>query len=182
MIGLAHKILKKEWDTLRLYFDDCGDIGEFKFEDLMNSSWPRGEEEVLIGKIVRMYENFPKYGYASPEAFSVLTILVSNAAEKLGLSKDTAYSFGLGFGFVRTGFISSSKLEPKQILFYKLFFPLGAVVNNYLEFEPSLVKPKIKALFERFKLWDNYPESYFNDYMSYTNMEQSWKDWDEISW
>jgi hypothetical protein len=181
MIGLSKQILKKEWDTLRLYFDNCGDIGEFKFDELMNSPWVRGGEESLIGKTVSMYESFPKCGYASREAFSVVTILVSIAAEKLELNKDMAYSFGLGFGFVRTGFISHSELDPKQIIFYKLFFPLGAVANNYLDFEPSLVKPKIKGLFERFKLWDNCPESYVNDYMSFENMEQSWKDWDEIS-
>ena len=181
MIGLSKQILKKEWDTLRIYFDDCGDIGEFKMEDLMNSSWVRGEEEALIVKTLRMYESFPIYGYASPEAFSVFTILVSSAAEKLGLNNDIAYSFGLGFGFVRTGFISRSELEPKQIIFYKLFFPLGAVANNYLDFEPSLVKPKIKALFERFKLWDSSPESYLDDYMAYKDIEQAWKDWDEIN-
>ena len=181
MIGLSKQILKKEWDTLRIYFDDCGDIGEFKLEDLMNSSWVRGEEEALIVKTLRMYESFPIYGYASPEAFSVFTILVSSAAEKLGLNNDIAYSFGLGFGFVRTGFISHSELEPKQIIFYKLFFPLGAVANNYLDFEPSLVKPKIKALFERFKLWDSSPESYLDDYMAYKDIEQAWKDWDEIN-
>jgi hypothetical protein len=181
MIGLSKQILKKEWDTLRLYFDDCGDIGEFKFDDLMNSSWVRGEEEALIGKTLRMYDSFPKCGYASREAFSVVTILVSSAAEKLGLRKDIAYSFGLGFGLVRTGLISHPELEPKQIIFYKLFFPLGAVVNNYLDFEPSLVKPKIKALFERFKHWDDCPESYLDDYKEYKDIERSWKDWDEIN-
>jgi hypothetical protein len=181
MIGLAKQVLKKEWDTLRLYFDNCGDIGEFKFEDLANSSRVRGQEEILIGKTVSMYENFPKYGYASPEAFSVVTILVSSAAEKLGLSKDVAYSFGLGFGFVRTGFISYSELEMKQLLFYKLFFPLGAFANNYLEFEPSLVKPKIKALFERFKCWDENPKSCETDYLLYAKVDENWKEWDEIS-
>jgi hypothetical protein len=181
MIGLSKQILKKEWDTLRLYFDECGDIGEFSLEDLMNSAWVRGGEEALIGRTLSMYESFPKYGYASPEAFSVVTILASNAAEKLGLSKDFAHSFGLGFGFVRTGFISHSELEPKQMIFHKFFFPLGTVANNYLDFEPSLVKPKIKALLERFKLWDACPESYLDDYVAFKDIEQSWKHWDEIS-
>lgn len=181
MIGLSKQILRKEWDTLRVYFDDCGDIGEFKLEDLVNSSWVRGNEEALIGKTLKMYESFPKYGYATPEAFSVFTILVSSAAQKVGLSEDIAHSFGLGFGFVRTGFISYSELEPKQMIFYKLFFPLGAVANHYLDFEPSSVKPKMKALFDRFKLWDNRPESYVDDYMVYKDMEQAWKDWEEIS-
>ncbi|MGB7292945.1 MAG: hypothetical protein WBD99_12300 [Thermodesulfobacteriota bacterium] len=181
MIGLAKQILKKEWDTLRLYFDNCGDIGEFKFEDLMNSSSVRGEEEVLVGKTVSMYESFPRRGYASPEAFSVVTILASSAAEKLGLSKNIAYYFGLGFGFVRTGFISYSELERKQLLFHKLFFPLGGFANNYLEFEPSLVKPKIKALFERFKCWDENPKSFEMDYLLYTNADETWKEWDKLS-
>jgi hypothetical protein len=181
MIGLSKQILRKEWDTLRLYFDDCGDIGEFKLDDLMKSPWVRGEEEALIGKTLRMYESFPKYGYASPEAFSVVTILASYAAEKVGLGKDSAHSFGLGFGFVRTGLISHSELEPKQLIFYKFFFPLGAVANNYLDFEPSLVKPKIKALSERFKLWDDCPETFLDDYKTYKDIERSWKDWDEIS-
>ena len=181
MIGLAKQILKKEWDTLRLYFDNCGDIGEFKFEDLMNSSWVRGEEEVLIGKTVGMYESFQKNGYASPEAFSVVTILVSSAAERLGLSKDVACSFGLGFGFARTGFISYSELELKQMLFYKLFFPLGALANNYLDFEPSLVRPKIKVLFERFKGWDEHPKSFEADCALYAKADENWKEWDKLS-
>ena len=66
MIGLSKQILRKEWDTLRVYFDDCGDIGDFKLEDLVNSSWVRGNEEALIGKTLKMYESFPKYGYATP--------------------------------------------------------------------------------------------------------------------
>jgi hypothetical protein len=181
MIGLVKQILKKEWDTLRVYFDNCGDIGEFKFEDLMNSSWVRGEEEVLIGKTVGMYESFPNEGYASPEAFSVVTILVSSAAEKLGLRKNIAYSFGLGFGFVRTGFISYSELERKQVLFHKLFSPLGAFENNYLDFEPSLVRPKIKALFERFKSWDENSKSFETDYALFAKAAENWKEWDKIS-
>lgn len=181
MIGLAKQILKKEWDTLRLYFDNCGDIGEFKFEDLMNSSWVRGEEEVLIGKTVGMYESFPNHGYASPEAFSVVTTLVSSAAEKLGLSKDVACSFGLGFGFARTGFISYSELELKQMLFYRLFFPLGAFANNYLDFEPSLVRPKIKSLFERFKHWDENPKSFETDRALYAKTDENWNEWNKIS-
>jgi hypothetical protein len=181
MIGLAKQILKREWDTLRLYFDKCGDIGEFKFEELMNSSPVSGEEEALIGKTFSMYECFPICGYASPEAFTVVTVLASSAAEKLGLSKDIAYYFGLGFGFVRTGFISYSESEGKQLLFYRLFFPLGALANNYLEFEPSLVKPKIKALFERFKSWDENPKSFETDYALYAKADENWKEWDEIS-
>ena len=181
MIGLAKRILKKEWDTLRLYFDKCGDIGEFKFEELMNSSSVAGDEEILIGKTVCMYESFPKYGYASPEAFTVVTTLASSAAEKLGLSNDIAYSFGLGFGFVRTGFISYSESEGKQLLFHRLFFPLGSLANNYLEFEPSLVRPKLKALIERFKYWDENPRSFETDYALYLKADENWKEWDEIS-
>jgi hypothetical protein len=180
MIGLAKQILKKERNTLQLYFDNCGDIGEFKFEDLMNSSSVTGQEEALIGKTLSMYESFPKCGYASPEAFSVVTVLASRAAEKLGLSKDIAYSFGLGFGFVRTGFISYSESEGKQLLFHKLFFPLGALANNYLQFEPSLVKPKIKALFKRFKCWDENPKSFDTDFALYAKTDENWKEWDEI--
>ncbi len=180
MIGLAKQIQKKEWDTLRLYFDWCGDIGEFEFEDLMNYSSTAGEEEVLVGKTVSMYESFPKRGYASPEAFSVVTILASSAAEKLGLSKNIADSFGLGFAFVRTGFISYSELEPKQLLFHRLFFPLGRFANNYLEFEPSLVKPKMKALFERFKSWDENPARFEVDYLLLKKTSENWKEWDKL--
>ena len=181
MIALAKQILKKEWDTLRLYFEYCGDIGEFKFEDLMNSASVAGEDKALIGKTARMYESFPRCGYASPEASSVITILASSAAEKLGLSKNLAYSFGLGFGYVRTGFISYSELEPKQLLFHKLFFPLGRFSNNYLEFEPSLVKSKITTLFERFKRWDENPTLFEMDYLLYTKTDENWREWNKIS-
>ena len=40
--------------------------------------------------------------------------MASNAAEKLGLSKGIAPSFGKGYSFVRTGFISYDSIEPKQ--------------------------------------------------------------------
>jgi len=58
---------------------------------------------------------------------------------------------------------------------------LGAFVNNYLEFEPSLVKPKIKALFERFKSWDKDPETYEYNCILFTKFEENWREWDGIS-
>jgi len=37
MIELANEILNIEWEIMRLYFDRCGEIGEFDFEELLNS-------------------------------------------------------------------------------------------------------------------------------------------------
>jgi hypothetical protein len=52
MIELAKEILNIEWEIMRLYSDRCGEIGEFDFEELLNSEAIRGEEEGFIAKTV----------------------------------------------------------------------------------------------------------------------------------
>lgn len=181
MIGLAKEILNIEWEILRLYFDCCGEIGEFDFEELLNSEAIKGEEEGFIAKTIAMYENFSENGYHSPDAFYVVVIMASNAAEKLGLSKGIAWSFGNGYSFVRTGFISYDSMEPKQFLFHKLFYPLGLVSSNGWDGDQSALNQKIKKVFEIFRSWDENPKSFEMDYLLYTNADENWTEWDKLS-
>jgi hypothetical protein len=180
MIELAKEILNIEWEIMRLYFDRCGEIGEFDFEELLNSEAMRGEEEGFIAKTVAMYENFPENGYNSPDAFYIIVIMASHAAGKLGLSREIALSFGKGYSFVRTGFISYDSIEPKQFLFHKLFYPLGSVSSIAWDDDPSVLTQKIKKVFERFRSWDENPKSFELDYLLYTKADDTWKEWDKI--
>jgi hypothetical protein len=181
MIELAKEILNIEWEIMRLYFDRCGEIGEFDFEELLYSEAIKGEEEGFIAKTIAMYENFSENGYNSPDAFYVIVIMASNAAEKLGLSKGVARSFGKGYSFVRTGFISYDSIEPKQFLFHRFFYPLGLVSSNGWNDDPSALNQKIKKVFERFKSWDENPKSFEMDYLLYTKADENWKEWDKTN-
>ena len=182
MIDLASEVLYKEWESLILNMNSCGDIGELDFNELMKSDWLKGNEEVFLAKTISMFERLPECGYASPDAFYVITILAAIASEKLGLCKESAYSFGIGYGFARTGYISYNSLEPKQILFYRIFYPLGKVrnISRYWEVEHTDIKHRIKSVFDSFLIWDNDPTSYKNYYFLINGILDTWKDWNEL--
>lgn len=182
MIYNANKIIKREWEVLRLSFEMCGDIGEVNLDNLKNIRWVIGVEyEKLISQIIEMDEKLPQYGYATQEALNVLTLLVSIAAKKLGLRKELATAFGMGYGFARTGLVSYHRLEPKQVLFYKMFFPQGGVRILDLEFDPRFVKEKLVIVFNRFMSWQNNPQLYKEDIARCQNIGELWKAWDEAN-
>ena len=70
------------------------------------------------------------------------------------------------------------RLEPKQVLFYKMFFPLG--VNFNWDSDSSLVKEKLCIVFERFKDWENSPQTYTQDLTDSKDTERTWKEWEEV--
>ncbi len=158
----------------------CGDIGDFNPENPGISRWlARQEYEGFISNIIEMDKKLSQYGYSTPEALNVFTILASMAAEKLGLKEELAFAFGMGYGFVRTGLVANHKLEPGQILFCKMFYPLG--VNFNWDFDPSLVKIKLKIVFERFRSWQNNPRLYAQDFVQFQSIGETWKEWNEVN-
>ena len=59
MIDLASEALYKEWESLKLHMHSCGDIGEFDFNELMESDWLKGNEEIFLAKTIGMFERLP---------------------------------------------------------------------------------------------------------------------------
>ncbi len=128
-----------------------------------------------------MYKTFSENGYSSPDAFFLLTVLASEGAERLGLSKETTFSFDMGYGFVKTGFISCHFLEPKQLILYRMFYPLGVSINKFWELEPTVMKEKLRDVYKRFLKWDGNPEDFRSDHILFTKIDESWNQWHEIN-
>lgn len=180
MIGKADQIARNEWENLRSSFEMCGDIRDFNPEDFRNSRRPFEQDHSwFISNVLEMDRAFTQYGYATREAVNIFTVLASRAAEKLGLNEESASAFGMGYGFLRTGLVQYIKLEPKQVLFYKMFFPLG--VNFDWNSDPSLVKEKLHIVFERFKDWQNNPQHYTRDFAESQETGEIWKEWEEVN-
>jgi hypothetical protein len=182
-LNKTYEIITREWEDLRCSFEMCGDIGDLTLEDLRDIKWLVGEEyEWLISKIIKMDEKVSQNGYATSEAMYVFTVLAMMAARRLGLDSEyLAFNFGMGYGFVRTGLISYDRLEPMQVLFYKMFFPLGGTWNIYWGFDPYLVKEKLSVVFNRFMSWQNNPERYKEDFARSQNIEELWTAWEEAN-
>jgi hypothetical protein len=180
MIDKAVQVAGREWENLRSYLEMCGDIGGFDFDDLRDCKWfnERNYHEGFISNIINMQEKLPQCEYATPEAMNVLTVLASKAAERLGLEEDLALAFGMGYGLVQTGLLSGQTVEPRQIIFHRMFYPFG--VNPDWNFAPDLVKKKLKIVYERFRSWQDNPETYGHDLNYFQNMEEAWKEWEGL--
>jgi hypothetical protein len=180
MIDDSIQIAEREWENIRCSFEMCGDIGDFNPENPGISRWlVRQENEGFISNIIEMDKRLSQYAYSTSEALNLFTSLASIAAEKLGLKEELASAFGKGYGFVRTGFVAYHRLEPKQILFCKLFYPIGVSFNR--DFDPSLVKIKLKIVFERFMGWQNNPQLYTQDFAQFQKMGETWKEWNKVN-
>lgn len=180
MIEKANQIARKQWENLRDSFETCGDIGDFNPEEFTSSKGIfRQKHKWFISSIIEMDRRFAQDRYATPEALSILTLLASRAAENLGLNEESASAFGMGYGFLRTGVMAYDRLEPKQVLFYKMFFPLGVDFNR--DFDPSMVKEKLHIVFEIFKDWQNNPQIYLQDFAESQETGEIWEEWEEIN-
>jgi hypothetical protein len=182
-IHKAARILGREWEKLRFYFESCGDIGNFNFEDIKNSGFLLRGEEGFISNVISMESKLPKYGYATPEALNVFTVLATIAVKKLGLAGELASAFGLGYASVRTGLLAHHSSDLKHVLFNKLFFPFGAVKYQWdlnAQLDVSLMKKKLEIVFDRFRGWQDNPQFYRDDLTLFQNMAEVWKAWDEI--
>jgi hypothetical protein len=180
MIDRAIKLAGRQWENLKFYLDLCGGIGDFHFDELRNCKWfnERNYQEGFISNVINMHEKLPLYEYATPEAMNVLTVLASRAAEKLGLEEELALAFGTGYAFVQTGLLSFHTLEPRQIIFHRMFYPFG--VNPDWNFAPNLVKKKLKIVYERFRSWQDNPETYGRDLNHFLNTEEAWREWNGL--
>jgi hypothetical protein len=167
----AVKIATREWENIKASLEICGDIGEFHSKNNARSkpdSLLVSEGLILVRNLIEMEEKFPIYGYFTPEAAYVFTTLASKAAERLGLIGGLARVFGSGYSLVRTGCLDPSVAEKhhiKQMVFFKLFFPIGGGFN--WKFHSPLVKVKLKIIFDKFVLWQDAPRIYIQEVGNY---------------
>jgi hypothetical protein len=163
----AIQIAKREWENIRLSLQVCGDIGEFDSINHLNGSSAIVSETLpLIRSLVEMENKLSTYGYFTSEASYVFTYLASRAGERFGLSYKLAQTFGRGYSWIRTGWFDLGSVEKqhliKQIIFFKLFFPLGRDFISW-DFNSPAVKAKLKAVVYKFAVWQSNPDSYIQD-------------------
>src|ERR1700758_4817344 len=167
MINKSLEIARMEWEHIRHSLEMCGDIGEFDPEGfILDKPTFINNISFFVANLIEMDEKSMRYGYATPEAQDVFTNLATRALERLGLSKEWALAFGRGYGYIRTGWFGLQEgTEEKQMLFSKMFFPVGKVFN--WDFDSSLVKTKFKTILEKFIGWQNDPQLYINELKQY---------------
>ncbi len=163
----AIQIAKREWENIRFSLQMCSDIGEFDSINHINSSSAIVSKTLpLIRNLIEMGNKLSTYGYFTPEAGYVFTYLASRAGERLGLSYKLAQSFGRGYSWIRTGWFDLESIEKrhliKQIIFFKLFFPLRRDFISW-DFNSPAVKAKLKAIVYKFGAWQSNPDSYIQD-------------------
>jgi hypothetical protein len=176
----ALKIARREWGNLKVSLERAGDIGEFDSKSLVNSrlalvqietgdKFPTykhsNQSSLLIKSLIEMENKLTKYGYVTQEAGYVFKNLASNAAERLGLVRKLAETFGGGYSWVRTGWFFPSDTEKQTILqqlfFFKIFFPLG--VRFDWDFNSQAVKTKLDLVSHKFFKWQDDPGTYSKD-------------------
>lgn len=155
-------------------------IGEFHSKNHVNSRLtPVSEGPLLVRNLTEMENKLPTYGYFTPEAAYVFTTLASRAGERLGLKGKLAQPFGSGYSWVRTGWLDpnnpnrTKKQYVEQMVFFKLFFPLGGDLR--WDFNSPVVKIKLKLVFDKFVAWQDTPRSYIQDVRNYkAQLEPLW--------
>ncbi|MGE5444441.1 MAG: hypothetical protein ACM3SR_07545 [Ignavibacteriales bacterium] len=163
----AVKIARREWENIKASLEICGDIGELHSKNHTRSkpdSLLVSDGLIPVRNLIEMENKFPTYGYFTPEAAYVFTALASKAADRLGLMGRLARVFGSGYSLVRTGCLDPNVEENhrlKQMVFFKLFFPIGGGFN--WKCHSPLVKVKMKTIFDKFVLWQNNPKNYVQD-------------------
>src|SRR6201993_120245 len=178
-IEKAIQIARREWENIRSSLEMCGDIGEFDSKNYLNSSLALlSEDSFLFRNLIEMENKLPTYGYFTQEASYVFTSLGSKAAERLGLIGGMAQTFGRGYSWIRTGWFDPSGMEEqhiiKQLIFFKLFFPLGRDFIGW-DFNSQIVKKKLSLVFYKFITWQGNPSIYIQDVRDYREqLEPLW--------
>jgi hypothetical protein len=169
---LAHNALEianMQWENIRTSLEECGDIGVFLYESPL---YDDGTSEIdngssLVRSLVEMDSKIPKSSYFTIEAANVFATLASKAGAKLGLGENLASKFGCGYSLVRTSCLDQNCVNDverhilKQLLFFKIFYPLGGFFD--WDFDSPAEKLKLKLVFQMFKGWQKHPESYQRD-------------------
>jgi hypothetical protein len=162
-IQRAIEIATREWANIRVSLEGYGDIGEFESKNHANDR--------LALMLIEMKNKIPTYGYFTQEASYVFTPLASIAAERVGLKGELAKTFGRGYSWIRTGWFDLEYMEKhhlvKQIIFFKIFFPLGRDFISW-DFNSPAVKTKLKAILYKFAAWQSNPNSYIQDVRDYS--------------
>ena len=181
MIDKSLEIARREWEHIRHSLEMCGDIGEFNAENFVfDKSNYISNLSLFVVNLIEMDEKSMRYGYATPEALDVFTTLSTRALERLGFSKEWALAFGYGYGYIRTGWLGlHEEIEGQQMLFSKMFFPLGASFN--WDFDHSLAKIKLQIVFESFRGWQDNPQLYTQNLVESQDTEETWKEWGEVN-
>ena len=178
-IEKAIQIARREWENIRSSLEMCGDIGEFDSKNYLNSSLALlSEDSFLFRNLIEMENKLPTYGYFTQEASYVFTSLGSKAAERLGLIGGMAQTFGRGYSWIRTGWFDPSGMEEqhiiKQLIFFKLFFPLGRDFMGW-DFNSQIVKKKLNLVFYKFITWQGNSSIYIQDIRDYREqLEPLW--------
>ena len=166
MIDKALEVAKREWENIRSSLSMCGDIGDFNPDDfVLDRPTLISNHLCLITNLIEMDTKFKRHGYSTPEALDVFITLATRAAERLGLSEGLALTFGSGYGYVRTGWSGLQGVEQHQMVFSKIFFPVGW--NFDWEFDSPLVRTKLKTVFNILMSWQNAPQSYVREMKAY---------------
>jgi hypothetical protein len=158
----AIETAKREWATTRVSLEGYCDIGEFDSKNYVNDRF------ALM--LIEMENKLPTHGYFTQEASYVFTSLASIAAERVGLKGGLAKTFGRGYSWIRTGWFDLEYMEEhhlvKQIIFFKIFFPLGRDFISW-DFNSPAAKTKLKAILYKFAAWQSNPNSYIQDFRDY---------------
>ena len=169
LVQNALEIANRQWENIRTSLGECGDIGVFDYESPLynngNSEIDKGPS--LVRSLVEMDRKILKYSYFTMEAANVFTTLASKAGVTLGLCETLASKFGCGYSLVRTSCLDQNCVNDverhvlKQLLFFKIFYPLGGFFD--WDFDSPAEKLKLKLVFHMFKGWQKQPESYQRD-------------------
>jgi len=155
----ALEVAKKEWGNIRVSLGMCGDIGDFNAEDFtLDKPTLISNLSCFTTNIIGVDKQVRRHGYSTSESLDVFTTFATKAAVRLGLSEGLDLAFGSGYGYVRTGWLGLQGIERQQVIFSKIYFPVG--VNFYWKFDSPLVRTKLKTVFDRFMSWQNNPQSY----------------------
>lgn len=176
----AIQIAKREWENVRVSLALCGDIGEFSEKDFMIGTI---EEDVIIRQplisptksvsgyaptfypmyfvknLLAMDEKFSELGYKTTEALYVFIELATKAVERLGLVGTFCMGFGVGYGNARTGWIAEKGLPLERDIFSQMFFR-GRKKDYDWDFYWTLVRDRLKQIFDKFLSWQNDPKLY----------------------
>lgn len=169
LVQNALEIANREWENIRTSLEECGDIGVFNDESQL---YDNGSSRIdkcfsLVRSLIEMDSKLPKYGYFTMDAAHVFATLASKAGVTLGLCESLAYKFGCGYSLVRTSCLDRNCVNDiqrhvlKQLLFFKIFYPLGGFFD--WDFDSPAEQLKLELVFHMFTDWQKKPESYRRD-------------------
>jgi hypothetical protein len=169
LVQNALEIANRQWENIRTSLEECGDIGIFDYETALYNNGTSGidTDTSLVRSLVEMDRKIPNYSYFTMEAANVFSTLASKAGITLGLCESLASIFGCGYSLVRTSCLVQNWVDDverhvlKQLLFFKIFYPLGGFFD--WDFDSPAEKLKLKLVVHMFKGWQKDPESYQRD-------------------